>query len=266
MLRCRALIAIACLLSANSAEAGAWTAPEGHGIIIANATYFTSSHYFDTNGDKQPQAKFRKYELQPYAEYGATDWLTVGGSAYAQRVTQAGTANYALSDPEIFARLRVYQTSNEVLSLQPLIKLRSQNSDPRPPHGGSTSTDGEFSLLYGRNVNVISSKDYVDARAGYRARNNGLANQWRGDLAFGMSVTDSIQLIPAMRAVYAPGLKDAATFSESGDLDYDVLKVELTGIYHLDENQWVQASVFKHVAGIQTGDGQGVSLGFAQRF
>ena len=34
----------------------------------------------------------------------------------------------------------------------------------------------------------------------------------------------------------------------------------------LDATQWLQAGMFKHVAGMQTGDGYGVTLGYAQRF
>ena len=254
------------LIYAASAFAGAWVEPKGQGLFIGQATYYTTDSYFDTSGSKQSQSRYSKYELQPYIEYGALDWLTVGGSAYAQAVTQSGAENYGLADPEFFARARIWHNDRNVVSLQPLIKFTSNFVHDDPPRGGSKSTDGELSALYGRNLNIVSDRDYLDTRIGYRARSNGLSNEWRGDIALGLSVTDKIQLIPAIRAVVATDLKDAAQFSESGDLDYDAVKAELAGIYNLNPKQWVQATLFKDIAGVQTGDGYGVTLGFAQRF
>jgi len=257
---------LATLGLSTAAHAGAWVQPQGHGLFIAQASYYSTNSYFDTNGDKQPQPRFRKYELQPYAEYGALDWLTTGGSAYAQSVSQSSQSNYGIADPELFARARVYTDDVQVVSIQPLIKLPSSFAENSAVRGGSKSTDIELSALYGRNLNLISTKDYADVRVGYRQRDRGLSPQWRGDVALGLGITDTIQLIPALRTVISTNLKDASTFSEGGDLDYNVLKAEVTGVYHLNDVQWIQAGIFSHVAGIQTGDGYGISLGFAQRF
>ena len=251
---------------ANCAFAGAWVEPKGDGLFIAQATYYSTDSFFDTSGSKQSQSRYSKYELQPYIEYGALDWLTVGGSAYAQAVNQSGLDNYGLADPEFFARARVWHNDRNVVSLQPLVKLESNFVHDAAPRGGSKSTDGELSALYGRNVNILSDRDYLDTRLGYRVRSDGLSNEWRGDIALGMNVTDDIAIIPAIRAVVATDLKDAAQFSESGDLDYDGVKAEIQGLYNLNKQQWVQATFFKDVAGVQTGDGYGITLGFAQRF
>ena len=254
------------ITAAPCAFAGAWVQPVGQGLAIAQATYYSADSYYDTRGSKQPQATYDKFELQPYLEYGATDWLTVGGSAYLQSVHQSGIDNYGIADPEFFARTRLWHDDKQVLSLQPYVKFGSRFADDSPPRGGSTSHDLELSALYGRNLHVVSDRDYLDTRIGYRLRDHGLSNQWRADAALGLSVTDRIQLVPAVRAVVSTDLKDAAIFSESGDLDYDSVKAELAGLYHLNEQQWLQATLFKDVAGVQTGDGYGISLGFAQRF
>ena len=260
------LLLLICLTRATSAQAGAWLQPEGHGLFIGQASYYTTDRYFDGNGTLKSQPRFSKYELQPYAEYGAREWLTVGGSAYAQSVVQSGTTNYGLADPELFARMRLYRSDRAILSVQPLVKLSSHFQDTSPPRGGSKSTDAELSALYGRNLRLISDRDYVDTRIGYRLRNNGLGDQWRGDVALGLGISDRIQLVPALRGILTPNRADASTFAEGGDLDYDMLKAELTGVYHLDASQWLQASVFTHIAGAQTGDGEGISIGYAQRF
>ena len=250
----------------TTAHAGAWVQPEGNGLFIAQSSYYSTATYFDTNGAEQSQPRFSKFELQPYVEYGVLDWLTVGGSAYAQSVSQSNQTNYGIADPELFAKMRVYRDDAQVLSIQPLIKFASRFAENNGVRGGSKSTDMELSALYGRNLNLITERDYADVRVGYRKRDRGLSPQWRGDVAVGLGITDSIQIIPALRAVISTNLTDSATFSEGGDLDYNILKAEVTGVYHLSDTQWLQAGIFSHVAGVQTGNGYGLTLGFAQRF
>ncbi len=254
------------MLCATCAHAGAWLQPEGKGLVIGQAAYYSTTKYFDAQGNTQPQPRFSKYEFQPYVEYGLLEKLTVGGSLYAQSVEQSGITNYGIADPELFLRAKLWRDDKQALSLQPLIKFPSQFASDLPPRGGSKSTDMELSLLYGRNLKLISDSDYLDTRIGYRGRDQGLSNQWRADAALGLSLTPHWQLIPAIRAVYTPGLQQAAAFSENGDLDGNVLKVELNGAYHIDEKRWVQLGLFKHIAGMQTGEGYGASISYAHRF
>ncbi len=263
---CLLLLTFGFILAAAPAYAGAWTAPQGQGLFIGNATYYTTDHYFDTSSSKQSQPRFSKVEFQPYVEYGVQNWLTLGGSAYAQAVEQSDKSNYGLADPEIFARTRVWHDDKQVVSLQPLLKFGSDFDHDNPPRGGSKSVDAELSVLYGRNLQLTSNRDYVDVRTGYRVRSDGLGDEFRGDVALGLGVTDNIQIIPALRTVVAVNPTTTPTFTESGDLDYSEVKAEVTGIYNLDTKRWVQATVFSDVAGMQTGDGGGFSLGFAQRF
>lgn len=259
----------ACIITltlATTAHAGAWVQPAGVGLFITQASYYSTDSYFDTNGEVQSQPRYTKYELQPYVEYGALDWLTVGGSAYAQSVAQSGARNYGIADPELFARLQLYRDDAQVFSIQPLVKFSSRFADGGTPRGGSKSTDIELAALYGRNLSLISPHDYSDVRIAYRQRDRGLSPQWRTDVALGLGISDVIQIIPAIRTVIATAPQDAATFVEGGDLDYSVMKAEVTSIYHLNDRQWLQAGIFAHVIGVQTGDGYGITLGFAQRF
>lgn len=253
-------------LSASNASAGAWTQPAKQGLFIAQATYFSSSEFFDVDGARVPQDRFSKLELQPYVEYGLKPWLTVGGSAYLQGVAQDGDENYGLGDPEAFARARLWQGERQVISVQPLIKLRSLYADPGAPRGGSVSTDMEFSLLYGRNLDILSDRDYADMRVGYRWRGAGLNPQWRTDIALGLNIGESWQIIPAARIISAAAYDENAVFREDGEQDYDLMKLELTAAYHISDTRWFQATFFEHVMGAQAGAGRGFSIGIAERF
>lgn len=253
------------ILLPGLAYAGAWTQAQGRGLFIAQATYFTGNKFFNADGDLDSQSRFSKYELQPYAEYGITDAVTVGGTAFLHRVQQSGDENYGLGDPEVFLRTRLWHDDTQVLTLQPLVKLPSTYSEHGTPRGGNTAFDGELSLLYGRNLQLVSNRDYLDTRIGYRARGHHLNPQYRADIALGLQLSDAWQLIPAVRGILAEEIEEEP-FSESGDLDYDLVKTEVTAAYRLNAKRWVQATLFTHVAGRQTGAGHGISIGMAEDF
>jgi hypothetical protein len=262
----RSLIFLITAWLTSAAHAGAWLLPKGHGLGIAQATYYTTSNYFDSDGNLQPQPRFSKYELQPYLEYGLLDNLTIGGSAYIQKVSQSGLDNKGIADPELFVRAHLWSDEKQIISIQPLIKFSSDFKHDRSPRGGSNSTDMELSLLYGRTQKILTSNDYIDLRMGYRWRNHNLSDQLRVDATAGLKLTEQLEIIPAIRGLMATKPTDVTVYSENGELDYAVVKAELTGLYHLNDTQWVHATFFKPIQGVQTGNGYGVTLGFAQRF
>lgn len=251
---------------ATAAQAGAWLQPQGHGQVIAQGTYFTSDKYYDYRGHATNQPRYNKYEFMPYAEYGLTKTVTIGGTASLQYDTQSSRDNYGLADPEIFARTSLYRDEKQVVSIQPLVKFKSAFDHKGSPRGGSDSTDVELSLLYGRNLNLISNRDYLDLDAGYRYRSTDLHDQYHANAALGLQVAPRVQLIPAIRTTIAAKRLRNVAFSQNGNQDYDLLKLEMTGRYSLTETQAVGLTVFNHVDGRQTGNGTGVTLSFAQQF
>jgi len=266
-MRC-AILFLAVLLGSASAQAGAWLMPQGKGLFLAQAGYFQSDDFFDSEGNTTAQPPFRKWEIQPYVEYGLTDKVTVGATTYLQEVNQSGAHNQGMADPEFFARATLWENpkGTQRLSLQPLIKLPSLFLDGGTPRGGSRSVDAELSLLYGRNLKLLSPRDFADLRVGYRERSRGLNGQWRVDAALGLYVTDDIQLIPAFRTILASKYDDEENFSENAEQDFDLMKAELTVAYHLDDTHWLQLTAFDHMAGVQVGAGRGLMLGIAERF
>lgn len=266
MRRLFSLSLLIAIIFAPTAHAGAWLQPEGHGLWIAQATYFHNAHFFDADGTRQSQPHFTKYEFQPYAEYGLRPNLTIGGTAYLQQNRQSGSEKIGVADPEFFARTRLWYDDRQVLSLQPLIKLPSAYRSDASPRSGTDNFDAELSLLYGRNLTLFSDRDYLDLRAGYRARGGALSDQWRADAALGLRLSDRWQVIPAIRMILAAEVPDNVAFRETGDLDYDLTKAEVTAMYTLNEKQNLHLTYFSHVAGRQTGNGYGITAGFSQDF
>lgn len=263
-MRLRFVLALVCVPS--FAHAGAWTQAQGSALSMRNLTYYSTDHYFDARGGRHTQPQFTKYEFQPYLEYGVTNDTTVGGTAYLDMARQSGTSNIGLADPQIFVREKLYQDNHQVVSLEPLLKLPSSFIYSVSPQGGSKSVDLDLSLRYGRNQPMLSVNDYLDTRLGYRVRSRGLSDQVLIDAALGFKLDDSWEILPALRSTLATNLTKATSFSENGDLDYSLLKAEFGVLYHFTSETSLQTTLFDHVAGVQTGEGFGISLGFAQRF
>ncbi|MFZ4125239.1 MAG: hypothetical protein ACOYJ2_04110 [Rickettsiales bacterium] len=253
------------LLFPSTSFAGAWVQNEGDALFSRQAIFYTTNEYFDIEGNSTPQARFHKKELNLYGEYGWSNHLTLGTNLFLNRVSQNDETNLGIADSEFFARLLVWKTEQSVVSLQPLIKLPSLYQQAGTPRGGTDSTDAELSLMIGHNIGLLSKADYVDMRLGYRERSSGLNAQWRADIAYGVTLTDRLQLVSAIRTIQATQ-SDPEAFSNNGELDYDLSKAELSALYQLDYWQALQLSYFSHVAGRQTGGGQGFAIGLTQRF
>ena len=259
------LCALLVCFSANVAHAGAWLQPKGSGLFIAQISYFSSDYYFDVDGNKQKQSRFTKGEAQPYAEYGLAENITIGGMLFAQSNQQNDHQKLGVADPQIFARSTIWKSGSQLISLQPLIKLPSQYRNKTTPRGGSSSTDYELSALYGRNLDLVSNRDYLDLKIGYRVRNGQLNDQYHADAMVGLGIDDNWHIIPAIRATFATKMNDQR-FSQNGDLDYDLVKLELAANYQFTATRSFSISLANHVWGRQTGDGYGASVGFAQKF
>ncbi len=268
MLHVRILLALAALAAPlHAAFAGAWLQPEGKGQFILQTAYYTSTEFYDRDGDLQPQTRFSKYEFQPYVEYGLTKDWTIGATGYLQHVSQAGGSNNGIADPEFFARTELWGDDNDHISIQPLIKLRSEFESDGNPRGGSRSTDMELSLLYGRSgLGILSSNDYLDTRIGYRYRGNRLHDQWKADAALGVEFAPNWTALTAVRGVFGTKIPNGGAFSENGDQDYDLVKAEIGVNYKWDNDTTFGVTAFNHVYGIQTGSGSGVILSYMQGF
>tara|TARA_B100000989_G_scaffold242722_1_gene189678 strand:- start:117 stop:944 length:828 start_codon:yes stop_codon:yes gene_type:complete len=268
----RALLSAGCVfVAAGHAHAGAWTQAQGDLLAISNQVYFTSDAFWDLDGDKQSQSRFNKYEINPYLEYGLRDDITLGANLFLQYVRQdingQSEDNIGLADTELFLRKRLYKDDNWVISLQPLLKLPSQFSDDDAlPRGGSSPWDAELSLMAGYSFKALARYHFVDSRIAYRKRANSLRDQVKLEAKLGWQLYDGFYVIPAAYATLSTDLPDNATFQQSGELDYDLYKLELTGLYKLDDSRFVQAGGFAHVDGRNTGKGYGFMLSIGQTF
>jgi len=252
------------LLLPCPAFAGAWLQDEGNTLLSTQALIYQTDSYYDSGGDELSQSEFTKTELNLYAEYGWRKNVTLGTNLFVNHVEQ-GNDNLGIADPEFFARFVLLTSDHSVLSIQPLVKLPSWYQNAGSPRGGSEATDIELSLLFGHNLPIISPRDYIDVRAGYRERSRSLKGQYRLDASYGMYLRDDLLLVPSVRAVIATDA-NVQVFREDGEQDYDLYKTEINAYYALSDSQQLSFGYFTHMGGEQTGAGQGFSIGLVQRF
>lgn len=266
-LKISAVISIFTFLAfCTNAQAGAWLQEPKSSYVAVTASLFSNDRFFDVDGTKQDQSRFTKYETNIYAEHGLTNWLTVGTNLFINRAQQGGLENNGIADPEFFIRLPLINYEGWVISAQPLIKLPSAYENGGTLRAGSRSLDFEFSLLMGSNMKLLDERDYIDIRVGYRERSRGLEAQFRGDIVYGIHVTESLCILPAARVTIAEDIPTGGVFRQDGEQDFDLMRAELGFSYQMNNRQRLIANVFAHIQGANTGAGEGITIGSAWQF
>lgn len=251
---------------AVAAQAGAWTQEKGNAQVIVTGLYSSADRFYDTNGRSQSQSTYRKFEINPYMEYGLTERITLGANLSLQRASQGTQSNWGIGDSEFFARYRVAKINGFVFSLQPLVKLPSpESSDERPALGGR-HPDAEMGVSVGRGFELFGQQHFANLDAGYRHRFGSPNDQWKLAATAGFSLNPQWMLLPQFfmtRRVDAPA---GAAFTQSSGDDYNQHKLQFSVVYRLDERWSLQAGAFTELKGRNIGDANGAIVSVWQNF
>ncbi len=248
---------------AAPSHAGAWGQPEGQSLLISNSVYYTTGEAFDARGERVEAQGFRKYELNPYLEYGLDGTWTLGASAFLHALEQeqgAFTAtNSGIGDIELFARRLLVQQDRYVISIQPLLMLPGHYTQEEGPVAGRGAWDAELAVLGGYGFDWQDRNHYLDMKAAYRHRSGVLSDQYRLSAGLGLNVAEALTLLPEVHFT-APARKGDPLASLSGQNDYTLLKAQLSVVWQFNERYALQLGGFRHVAGEDTGAGGGVMV------
>ncbi|MCI5050200.1 MAG: hypothetical protein MRY32_07720 [Rickettsiales bacterium] len=266
------------LITPNSALAGAWLQGNGDILVIDTNTYYASDAFFNDKSNKQSQPGFFKVENNLYLEYGLNKDWTLGANLFAHYLAQETSTTYTFlsgasvtidgwdsnvgfGDPELFARTKLYKDDFTIISLQPLIKLPSWYESDTLPKGGSDDWDTELSVLAGHSFEAYGRYHFAEARIGYRHRfHNQLEDQIKLDAKLGWNIYPDLQWINAIYGTFSVDMPDNPVFTQSGQNDYHLAKIESNLLYNLQKDWFVQLGLFAHVWGRNTGHGYGVSV------
>lgn len=257
-------------LMSSAAYAAAWTQDSGKGIVIVTGSYYESPKIFNNSGNTQASPNFHKYELNPYVEYGLYDDVTLGASFSLQRAQQnvpgnSDLSNFGVGESEFFGRYRFYQKDGLVASVQPFFKLPPPATDERPPLG---SPNGDVGLggSVGYNMSIFGYQDFMNLDAQYRHRLGNQRDQIRFAATMGVGVAQDWMVMPQAFVTLRTSDPGVTSVTQSNADDYSVTRLQLSGVYSLDEETKLQAGAFSDVAGKNTGVGRGMLLSVWQNF
>lgn len=261
---------LACVvMAAASAYGGAWTQPQGSFQLIQTLRSTSASKFWDSNGNRQNQPYYSKYEYRPYLEYGLTPDITLGGSIAIQRVNQLSNnfriVHIGAGDSELFARLRLWHNDRAVISVEPFVKLPSL-SNYLLPAIGNQHTDTGIMVNAGYGFEALGRHHYADISAGYRYR-FGLSNdQIHLNGTLGIALDERWTLLPQFFATWRMREPTFNRFTLSPSDDYNQLQLQLSATYQLTESLGVQAGGFTDIEGKNLGIGRGVLVALWTRF
>lgn len=257
---------------ASAAYAGAWTQESGHGQLILNTTYYATDRLWDNQGHRHDQPTYSKYELNPYLEYGITDTITAGANLSLQRAHQDGApgamdqTNWGVGDSEFFVRKRLWQGNGFVVSAEPMVKLPSPESSREMPQLGGVHPDAGMGLSAGYGFSAFGQNHFVDLDTQYRYRFGPPKDQVRISGTVGIGITERWMVMPQMFATYRTASPSVASFTQSSADDYNLVKLQLSAVYKVNDTVSLQAGGFLPVDGKNTGIGSGVLVALWKRF
>ncbi|MEK6747529.1 MAG: hypothetical protein AABY33_10925 [Pseudomonadota bacterium] len=254
-----------CLLP-NFSYAGAWTKSQGKGLLIQNFSYYSTDKYFDNSGNTQPINSYAKYELNPYIEYGLRDWLTIGANLFVERASQNGDINWGIGDSEFFARVRLLEKDSWVFSLEPMVKLPSLDDKTDTPKIGNNNFDSGLTLAVGYGFKYRGLDHFINVDSGYRHRLGTPRDQLKFSATAGISVTNKTKILSQVFHTRMVTGNNSAIFTQSSSDDYDLTKLQISGMYKIYDSISLQVGAFTNVAGRNTGSGDGGLLAISKEF
>lgn len=263
---------IPCLLIGN-VYAGGWTQKAGSGIYIQSFSYSYATDFFSDSGKKTPlNGYYKKYEINPYIEYGVRDWLTIGSNIFLQSAVQndANTnitqTNYGIGDSEFFVRTRIWHNNNFSFALEPMVKFPSITSAAAQPQIGSKNFDAGFTFSSGYAFKAWRQNHFINLDTGYRKRFGIPNDQFKFAATAGFSLSPKWVVMPQFFVTSRLKNQPQSIFTQSSGDDYNLAKLQLSAIYKVTEKFYVQAGVFGNLAGQNAGDGKGMMFSIQKVF
>jgi hypothetical protein len=246
LLRC--ILGVALLAVPGEALAGAWTLDAGTWQIMSIGQFSTAGRIFDADRNVQSAPRYNKYELTTTIEYGVTSWLTAVLIPQLQQIEVGAPINAqrsGLGYTEFGGRVQAYNDGSSTFSVQSTVRIRGTTDYVNPAAIGYTDTQFEVRALWGRIFAIGSMPAFVDMQVAQRFRTGGAPDEFRADFTLGIR--------PSQPSPWMFLFQSFNTISEGagswGYPSYDYFKVQLSAVYQLTPNIWLQAGGFTAYTG-----------------
>jgi hypothetical protein len=190
------------------AHAGAWLQPRGQGLLILSGTMLSSGRAFDAGGGSFDIPRYGKFELGGWLEYGLTDHFTVILQPQFRSVSIArptDATHTGLGYTGIGARIGLWSNEVSVISFQSLLDIPGSGDENDPAQAGSTETEEDIRLLYGRSFRLGAWPAFLDTEFAYRFRGGDAPDEIRSDLTFGVRPRPDITLMAQSFSTFSQG-------------------------------------------------------------
>lgn len=251
------------ILSMPLAYAGAWVQKQDSWLVIIRNEWYSSSHYWDQQSVRRKGGDYRKWELNPYIEYGLTKKLTFGLSPFFRQAYSDGNkAGFDLGDIQMLGRYAIWQSdyssfSNQLRFNIPLQSLNGSQQVYQPLSEGQYWL--EERLLYGTGgqfAGFYRSFWYINVESAYQMKFSGAADALHLDVSMGWKSPGQIWRI-TIKLLNQWSLRNQR---ERYDLDYDLHSIEPSISYALTQSISFEVG-FKHdVYGRNVGQGNAIFL------
>jgi protein XagA len=240
--------------------AGAWTLPQGSGLMIDTLFGWTGegAPWGGAKGIDQ-----KRFDAQAYFEYGLTDdWTVFGQTAFESYALGPPTQNvyHGLDYSDIGVRRRLWTTGQWVFSGQATLFVPGAYNPAAPAQAGDTGGAGEGRLLAGTNFSVGGWPGFFDTELGYRLRTAGPPDEWHGDLTVGLKPAPGFILM----------LQDFTTVSTAtANQNFPAWRssvVEASLVVPLADRWSVQIGFFTSVLAVKTNTAHGAALSIWRTF
>lgn len=240
----------------------AWTQPKGEGLSILTFNHYVAEEAFDRESERHDMARFAKQEMRAYMVYGLTDRLTLGIEPTLRRVhTAYAPPESGWAEGDLFARYRLWQGNEAVLSAQGLVKFPSSDERLTEPGRETRDIDVEGRVLFGSNLALFGLPGFGVAEAAYRRRFGAAADEMRTDLTLGLRPWRRWMLLAQSFNVIS--MRNAETPEAP---DFDQYKAQGSVVYELTPRIGLQAGAFTEYAGRNVGAGHSAFLALWLRF
>lgn len=259
-------------------HAGAWTVAPGKWEHYHDITYYSTDHYYDTQGNRRQQPRYSKFEMGNRLEHGLYDGLTVGGTLNFASVkgsqdfifpsTSPFTGpttvtvrrwNLGIADPTLYARQRLWQNDTSVLSTQATVKFPSTFRWNNLPRSGSDKFSGELRLLGGHNFAWNGQSHFSNLEVAYEWRPQNTGDLIHADATLGFHLTPQLMILPQIFSTWRAAGGDTR-FTQTGNDSYDLVKGQLSAVTPIARNIYLQFGGFHHLYARNTGGGDGATL------
>ncbi len=228
--------------------------------------------FVDSDGRRVSQAKFRKYELKPYIEYGLHENYSVGFSPSFQFVSNVTAAeideNIGLSYVDVFLKYKLYQGDYDILSYEQKFELPGIYNEKDTPTFGKKETFISSKLLYGNSLYKTNDmKVFLASEIGVKSIFNDLTGndsgaQLEGDFILGFSFEN-------YEIYFQPSFKKAlATYKTRQNLldrtGYDIYKAELSFLRNFGDYD-LMIGVSRDITGRNTALGSSYKVSYIKK-